>query len=121
MTFSISGTSGLTFPDSTTMTTGAQAVKAWVNFNGSTGAIRASYNVGSVTRTSTGQYTVNFTNAFADVNYACVVSGYDSGGATAIKVQPQRTATTTAQVIEATNAAGTAYSDLTTICVSVFR
>ena len=48
--------------------------KAWVNFNGvPTVAIRASYNVSSITRNSTGQYTVNFTNAFADANYS--VSG----------------------------------------------
>ncbi len=49
------------------------AGKAWVNFNGTTGAIRSSYNVASVTRNAPGDYTVNFTTAFADVNYA--VSG----------------------------------------------
>jgi hypothetical protein len=45
--------------------------KAWVNFNG-TGAvaIRASYNVSSITDNGTGDYTVNFTTAFADANYA---------------------------------------------------
>lgn len=46
------------------------SAKAWVNFNGQSGAsIRSSYNVSSVTRTGTGQYTVNFTNAFANTNY----------------------------------------------------
>ena len=45
--------------------------KAWVNFNGiPTVAIRASYNVSSVTRTSTGQYTVNFTTAMPNADYA---------------------------------------------------
>ena len=45
--------------------------KAWVNFNG-TGvvAIRASYNVSSITDNGAGDYTVNFTTAFADANYA---------------------------------------------------
>jgi hypothetical protein len=53
--------------------------KAWVNFNGSGGAsIRASYNVSSVTRNGTGDYTVNFTNAFPDANY-CVTFGQDEG------------------------------------------
>jgi hypothetical protein len=44
--------------------------KAWVNFNG-TGAvaIRASYNVSSITDNGTGDYTVNFTTAMADANY----------------------------------------------------
>ena len=49
--------------------------KAWVNFNGTgTVAIRASYNVSSITDNGTGQYTVNFTNAFADANYSAVAS-----------------------------------------------
>jgi hypothetical protein len=77
MTFSISGTSGLTFPDTTTMTTGAQAVKAWVNMNNTSGSscvVRASYNVSSVTYVSLGVFTVNFTNAFSDANYASVTS-----------------------------------------------
>ena len=47
------------------------SARAWVNFNGVSGAsIRASYNVSSVTRNSTGSYTVNFTNAMSDANYA---------------------------------------------------
>lgn len=52
------------------------SAKAWVNFNGTgTPAIRASYNVSSITKGSTGQYTVNFTNAFADANYSVTTSG----------------------------------------------
>ena len=50
-----------------------QICKAWVNFNGTTspGTIRSSYNVSSVTKNGTGDYTVNFTTALADANY-CV-------------------------------------------------
>jgi hypothetical protein len=73
MTFSISGTSGLTFPDSTTMTSGAQAVKVWANFDSSTGVVRGSYNVSSIT-ISSGEWYVNFTNALSDTNYSAVVS-----------------------------------------------
>lgn len=52
------------------------SAKAWVNFNGTgTVAIRASYNVSSITDNGTGLYTINFTNAFADANYAIVSSG----------------------------------------------
>ena len=45
--------------------------KAWVNFDG-TGAIAArdSENVSSLTDNGTGNYNVNFTNAFAATNYA---------------------------------------------------
>lgn len=46
--------------------------KAWVNFNGTTSppTIRAQYNVGSVTKNGTGDYTINFTNAMPDANFA---------------------------------------------------
>jgi len=45
--------------------------RAWVNFNGTgTVAIRADFNVSSITDNSTGDYTVNFTNAMSDANYA---------------------------------------------------
>jgi hypothetical protein len=50
------------------------SAKAWVNFNGTTAGIRASYNVSSITRNATGDYTINYTNAFADTNYATVAS-----------------------------------------------
>jgi hypothetical protein len=47
------------------------AARAWVNFNGTgTVAIRASGNVSSITDNGTGDYTVNFTTALADANYA---------------------------------------------------
>ena len=49
----------------------AYGCRAWVNFNGTgTVAIRASGNVSSITDNGTGAYTVNFTNAMPDVNYA---------------------------------------------------
>ena len=49
--------------------------KAWVNFNGTgTVAIRASYNVSSITDNGTGNYTVNFTTVMADANYVVSVN-----------------------------------------------
>lgn len=58
--------------------------KAWVNFNGtSTVAIRASFNVSSITDNGTGDYTVNFTTALADANYSitgCFSGGYGANG-----------------------------------------
>ena len=55
------------------------AAKAWVNFNGTgTVAIRASFNVTSITDNGTGDYTVNFTTAMADADYAAIatISGF---------------------------------------------
>lgn len=49
--------------------------RAWVNFNGTgTPAIRASGNVSSITDNGTGDYTVNFTTAMSDVDYASVIT-----------------------------------------------
>jgi hypothetical protein len=47
-----------------------------VNFNGTgTVAIRASGNVSSITDNGTGDYTVNFTTAMPDANYAVTSIG----------------------------------------------
>ena len=56
--------------------------KAWVQFAGSTGTIAGSYNVSSITRNNTGYYTVNFTTALPNANYAAFASaaGGASGG-----------------------------------------
>ena len=43
--------------------------KAWVNFTGSSGTINGSFNVSSVTRNSTGDYTVAYTTAMTSANY----------------------------------------------------
>jgi len=68
--------SGILKVQSNGVTTNAQA---WGNFNGNpTLAVRATYNVTSITRTSIGFYTVNFTNAMVDTNY--VVTGISSYG-----------------------------------------
>jgi hypothetical protein len=57
------------------------ACRAWVNFNGTgTVAIRASGNVSSITDNGTGDYTVNFTTALPDANYA--MAGNQLGEAT---------------------------------------
>lgn len=51
------------------------SAKAWVNFNGTgTVAIRAAFNVTSITDNGTGNYTVNFTNAFSSGDYAAVLT-----------------------------------------------
>jgi hypothetical protein len=51
------------------------AARAWVNFNGTgTVAIRGSGNVTSITDNGVGDYTINFTTAMPDVNYAVVGS-----------------------------------------------
>lgn len=54
--------------------------RAWVNFNGTgTVAIRASFNVSSITDNGTGDYTVNFTNVLPDANYSAQGSAIQNG------------------------------------------
>ena len=65
--------------------TGQTAAKAWVNFNGTgTVAIRESHGVSSILDNGTGNYTVNFTTAMTDANYAThvTVKQDDAGGGT---------------------------------------
>ena len=52
--------------------------KAWVNFDGSAGAvsIRGSFNVSSITENATGDYTINFSSAMSDANYAVTTLGH---------------------------------------------
>lgn len=98
MAMTLSGSNGITFNDASTQSTGKQACKAWVNFNGTgTVAIRSSYNVSSITDNGTGDYTINFTTAMPNANYAvaatstihagvsnagCVVSTRNTSGTT---------------------------------------
>ena len=59
--------------------------KAWVNFNGTgTVAIRRAFNVSSITDEGTGNYTVNFTTAMQDSDYAVV--GAAGEGASSLRV-----------------------------------
>jgi len=69
--------------------------RAWVNFNGTgTVAIRASGNVSSITDNGAGNYTVNFTTAMPDTNYA--VSGSADAVVNQLVMSPFGTTTTTA-------------------------
>jgi hypothetical protein len=103
--------------------------RAWVNFNG-TGivAIRASFNVSSITDNGTGDYTVNFTTAMPDANYATVVTNGDDNtvnstfrGSNALS--SQTTPTTSAQRIAicAVSAGLRAAIDSSYVSVSIFR
>ena len=71
------------------------SAKAWVNFNGTgTVAIRAAFNVSSITDNGAGDYTVNFTTAMVDANYCVSMSG-GTAGANGRICQPVRVAPAT--------------------------
>jgi hypothetical protein len=101
------------------------AAKAWVNFNG-TGAvaIRASFNVTSITDNGTGDYTVNFTTAMPDANYCVTTSNkYDdantsfANGVTVVARYTTAFQTGSVRVQTGINA----LTDTVAVCVAIFR
>ncbi len=89
--------------------------KAWVNFNGTgTVAIRASFNVSSITDNGAGNYTVNFTNAMADANYA--TQYMNDNGARYLWID-----TVTTSSVKVYCFGPSAYFDTSINCVSIFR
>jgi len=99
----------------------AYGCRAWVNFNGTgTVAIRASGNVTSITDNGVGDYTVNFTTAMPDVNYAA--SGFSGTNRLVAWNQTSLNYATTGLRIAHTTA-GSAETDdrAERISVSIFR
>jgi hypothetical protein len=98
---------------------------AWVNFNGvTTATIRSSYNVSSVTRNGTGDYTVNFATALSDANYAAVMSAETALGAGTFAdlmgVVNGGRATGSVRVTCVNSTDGTAERDVTACMLAVF-
>ena len=68
-------------------TTTVYGVRAWIKFDGEgTVAINGSGNISALTDNGTGDYTVTFTTAMTDTNYATVGMGSVNGGNGAIAV-----------------------------------
>lgn len=97
------------------------ACKAWVNFNGTgTVAIRAAYNVSSITDNGTGNYLVNFTTAMPDVNYCVSVDGSYNSSYEARTVDDATYTTSATGVLCYVNNGGV-IADVARVSVSVFR
>jgi len=99
-------------------------IKAWVQFNGTTNfggdcSINGSRNVSSVLDNGTGDYSVNFTTAISDANYAFLLSAFrdttDLTGST--------TATTaiTTKIDVSTFNNSNARQDSSKVCVAILR
>jgi len=109
--------SGIVKLQSNSVTTNALA---WVNWNGSTAVIRASYNVSSITRSSAGVYTVNFSTAATDTNYAVCGSAGNGNATTYLFVASQQSAPTTSSFSIVTTNSVYAGTDVAYISVAVF-
>jgi hypothetical protein len=110
------------------------ACRAWVNFDGTAGStvdgefrctIRASGNVSKVVRNSTGNYTISFTTAMPDANYATVASinkGDANADAFASSITGTSAAFQTASAASIVTAQGGIYpANVPQVSVAIFR
>jgi len=100
----------------------AYGCRAWVNFDGSgTPAIRSSGNVSSITDNGTGNFTVNFTTAMPDTEYAtiCSTGNYTANNTTwhDAGVNDNNTGNITVRAVSGGNTA----VDPTSMNVAIFR
>ena len=98
-----------------------RTAKVWVNFNGTgTVAIRASFNVSSITDLGVGKYRINFTNSFSDCNYSVTTGLTGVNVSTDIFLELRELLTTYVDIWSwASNIASNA--DTSLICVAIFR
>jgi hypothetical protein len=96
--------------------------RAWCKFNGATtgtNAPTAGGNVSTVTRNSAGNYTINFTTAMTDANYAVV---WSSGGGVGQTETLSVSAATTSSVTVQNSRSGVGNVDSTAFSsIVIFR
>lgn len=112
------------------------SAKAWVNFDGTfgsspytvaNGGIRAAFNVSSVVDNGTGDYTVNFTTAMTDANYAMAgaAEAVNGSGNQANTVGTLRvssgTSYSTGSIRVITNEGATSRADSNVVSIAIFR
>lgn len=146
MTITISGTTGASLADTNSVATAAiqnaaitpakmsgvqsgsapvYGARAWCVFDGTltgTNAPTAGGNVTSVTRNATGDYTINFTTALPDANYA--VSGFagkNTGTGRPYISQSSAGSTYTASSLRILTGDTTTQYDVPFISVAIFR
>jgi hypothetical protein len=120
-----SATSATTATTATNLSTASgsapsYSARAWVNFDNN-GSIRASGNVSSVTKNGTGDFTINFTTAMPDANYA--IAGFSSvsgaGAITGVSGGSSFSQTTSSCRVITAGTGGPANAE--TACVVIFR
>jgi hypothetical protein len=113
-----------TLSDGTNSTSSTNCIqgsaKAWLAYNGSTSTILSSYNVSSVTKNSAGDYTVIYTNAFADANYSVVGMTLQTDGVAYLLYGYNNIPYTTTQCRVITSSTG-ALNDTKNLSLAIFR
>lgn len=97
------------------------ASRAWVDFNGvGSTTIKGSGNVSSVTYNAVGDYTINFTTAMSDANYAFSLNA-SSGGTSNTVIYSAKMISRTASAIRIWTLAANALADFPDVSVVIFR
>ena len=95
-------------------------LKAWVTFNGSGGVtINNSFNVSSVTRGGTGNYTMNFTTAMPNATYGWTCFATDTSNFPVTAANASSTNTTTSAQFNVRNLSS-AQQDGSLVCFSIY-
>ena len=95
--------------------------KAWVNFAAGDASIRDDFNVSSVDDHGTGDYTVNFSSALADNDYAWFISAGRGGNQGAIICVQDTTDMTSSAFRFTTRNTGNNKENFTHVCAGFFR
>ena len=103
----------------------AYGCRAWVNFNGTgTVAIRNSGNVSSVTDNGTGDYTINFSTAMVDTDYATMIgcsAPTSSNGTTGLIHISNVASVSAVRIWYSSLTSSTVGTDRSTASVAIFR
>jgi hypothetical protein len=122
ITGNLSVTGNLSFNSGYGSSAVAYGCRAWVSFNGTgTVAINASGNVSSITDNGTGNYTLNFTNAMPDSNYAIQAIGERLDGNRTATANLSNAVPPTTSSCRLLMFDGTTAKDFAIITASVFR
>lgn len=102
------------------------SAKAWVSFDGTTATIRSAFNVSFISDNGAGDFTVNFTNAMTNSDYAVVIgtSNASTGTGTSMYaiVGDANTARTSSAVrVLSLISNGSSFFDCPQLGVAVFR
>ena len=104
--------------------------RAWVNFNGTSatspftianGGIRAAFNVSSVTDNGSGDYTINFTTAMSDANYALVGTAIPTSTTERMVTSAAAFSQLTTSIRFGTRGGGGSLNDVENVYVAIFR
>lgn len=83
--------------------------------------IRASGNISSISDLGVGDYTVNFTTAMPDVNYAILSSSEQSAGNNPVNVNRNNSRTDTAFRTNICTTQGSTFVDISWVSIGIFR